>query len=73
MTQIMVNMTPAVPSLTAEPPIIPLNGNGSTNGHSGIGLIETMIVKETNLKVWKILLSEAISVNCPNVDIIILQ
>ena len=34
---------------------------------------ETMIVKETNLKVWKIFLSEAISVNCPNVDIIILQ
>ena len=29
----MVNMTPAVPALTAEPPI---NGNGATNGHSGM-------------------------------------
>lgn len=30
----MVNMTPAVPALSAEPPI---NGNGNTNGHSVSG------------------------------------
>ena len=36
----MVNMTPAVPSLSAEPPI---NGNG-TNGHSVSGNMVVMIV-----------------------------
>ena len=37
----MVNMTPAVPSLSAEPPI---NGNG-TNGHSVSGnMVIIMIV-----------------------------
>ena len=36
---IMVNMTPAVPALSVEPPI---NGNGSTNGHSVSGTISSI-------------------------------
>ena len=36
----MVNMTPAVPSLSAEPPI---NGNG-TNGHSVSGNMVIIII-----------------------------
>ena len=42
----MVNMTPAVPALSVEPPI---NGNGSTNGHSVSGTIYPIIHPRLNV------------------------
>ena len=64
----MVNMTPAVPSLSAEPPV---NGNG-TNGHSVTG---NRLARCSDLmcEMLKKCLNDVINVNCHNVDIIILQ